>query len=403
MSGHCLVFNAGSSSLKFALFARGEDADGLDEVCHGQFEGLGSMPRFTVKDHAGAVLAEQSWEAGEGPRNHADFMSIFMAWLGDAMPDAAISQIGHRVVHGGPVYAEPLVLDAKTRADLDAYVPLAPLHQPHNLAGVDAAAGAFPDATQIACFDTAFHRHHPWVNDTFALPRRFYDEGVRRYGFHGLSYEYIADRLRTVAPDLASGRTVVLHLGNGASMCAMRDGKSVGSTMGFSALDGLPMGTRCGQIDPGVLLYLMDEKGMDAQAISTLLYKESGLKGLSGVSHDMRTLETNGTKEAEQAIAYFVFRIRRELGAMAAVLKGIDGVVFTGGIGENSRRVREEVLDGSAWLGIDIDPEANDANQEVISTPLSEVKVMVLKTNEELMIARHCLRLTDDKATMAAE
>jgi len=262
------------------------------------------------------------------------------------------------------------------------------LHQPHNLSGVHAARVAFPGVPQVACFDTAYHRNHPWVNDAFALPRSLYDEGVRRYGFHGLSYAYIAGKLARVAPQLAAGRVVVAHLGNGASMCAMENGQSIASTMGFSALDGLPMGTRCGQLDPGVLLYLMDQKGMSAAQISDLLYKQSGLLGISGLSNDMRTLEAAGTIEAAQAIDYFVFRCQREVGAMAAALGGIDALVFCGGIGENSRLVRARICERLGWIGIDLDPARNAANAQVISTDSARTKVLVLPTNEELVIAR---------------
>jgi acetate kinase len=283
-------------------------------------------------------------------------------------------------------------------ADLQALVPLAPLHEPFNIAGILAAKEAWPHVQQVACFDTAFHRSHPFVDDVFALPRRYYDEGVRRYGFHGLSYEYIVGRLAEVAPLHAAGRVVVAHLGNGASMCAIRDGHSVASTMGFTALDGLPMGTRCGQLDPGVVLYLMQTRNMDAAAISDLLYRESGLKGLSGVSHDMRELEASDKPEAQQAIEYFVFRIRRELGGMAAVLKGIDAFVFCGGIGENAWRVRERVLEGMEWIGIELDRFANRANAQVISSERSRVRVFVIPTDEEMMIARHTVGVVDAAA-----
>jgi acetate kinase len=281
------------------------------------------------------------------------------------------------------------VVDEGILETLRTLVPLAPLHQPHNISGIRAAMQAFPGAVQVACFDTAFHRSHPFVADAFALPRHLYEEGIRRYGFHGLSYEFIARRLRTVAPTLSTGRVIVAHLGNGASMCAMRDGRSFASTMGFTALDGLPMGTRCGQLDPGVVLYLMSEKGMDAQAISDLLYKESGLKGLSGLSHDMRILEGSDSPAAQEAIAYFVARIRREIGGLAAAIGGLDALVFTGGIGENSTRIREEVLTGMGWLGIVPDPAANSAGHQVISTADSGVAIFVLKTDEERMIAEH--------------
>ena len=272
--------------------------------------------------------------------------------------------------------------------DLETYVPFAPLHQPHNLAACHAARDAFPGALQVACFDTSFHRNHPWVNDTFALPREFYDKGIRRYGFHGLSYDYVSGALARIAPHLHAGRVVVAHLGNGASMCALLGGRSVASTMGFTALDGLPMGTRCGQLDPGVLLYLMDQEGMSATEISDLLYRRSGLLGLSGLSNDMRTLEAAGTPEAEQAIDYFTFRIRRELGALTAALGGLDAMVFCGGIGENSATIRDRVCQGMQWLGLELDRASNADNAQVVSTPLSRVRVLVIRTNEEIVIAR---------------
>jgi len=276
---------------------------------------------------------------------------------------------------------------------LDTYCPFAPLHQPHNLAGVRAAQAAFPDAAQVACFDTAFHRSHPFVNDTFALPHEFYDKGVRRYGFHGLSYEYIAGVLAERAPHLADGRVVVAHLGNGASMCALQNDRSVASTMGFSALDGLPMGTRCGQLDPGVLLYLMDQEGMDAAAISDLLYRRSGLLGMSGLSNDMRVLEAADTPQARDAIDYFVFRVQRELGGMAAAMGGIDALVFCGGIGEHSRLIRARVCERMGWMGIEIDHGRNAENAMVISSDLARTQVLVIPTNEELVIARATRRL----------
>jgi acetate kinase len=306
----------------------------------------------------------------------------------------AIEAVGHRIVHGGIEFTEPVVLDAGNLADLTALEPLAPLHQPHNLSGVRAAQRAFPDAIQVGCFDTSFHRSHPWVNDTYALPRQLYDDGIRRYGFHGLSYEYVTGRLVEIAPLHAAGRVVVAHLGNGASMCAMRDGQSVGSTMGFTALDGLPMGTRCGQLDPGVVLYLIDEKKMSVREVEDMLYLRSGLKGLSGLSQDMRALEAAGTKEARQAIDYFVFRVRRELGAMAAILSGLDAVVFCGGIGEHATAVRAQICEGFEWLGLELEAARNQASETVVSSDRSRVRTFVIPTNEELMIARHTARLT---------
>ncbi len=391
-----LTLNAGSSSLKFALFRSGRN---MSELARGQVEGLGSRPRLIARSKQGAILANQQLDANE-VRGHPEAVGVILALIEGALPKSPVGAVGHRVVHGGIRYSAPVVLDAAIIAELEALSPLAPLHQPHNLSGIAAARSAFPNAVQVACFDTAFHRQQPWVNDTFALPRSFYDEGVRRYGFHGLSYEYVTGELARIAPHHAAGRVVVAHLGNGASMCAINGGQSVASTMGFSALDGLPMGTRCGQLDPGVLLYLMGEKGMSAKQIEDLLYRRSGLLGLSGLSHDMRELEAAGTTEAQQAIDYFVFRIRRELGAMTAILSGLDAVVFCGGIGENAARVRERVCAGFEWIGIELDETRNRRAETIISSDRSRVRVLVIRTNEEAMIARHTAAVGSRESTV---
>ncbi len=382
MSRAVLALNAGSSSLKFALY--GEQGD--QALAQGLAERLGSdQARLTLKDAQGHQLPTMG-----GPlANHEQAMAAVLDSLRAAFPKTEPGAVGHRVVHGGADYDAPVLVDDAVLARIEALAPFAPLHQPHNLAGIRAAQSAFPGVPQIACFDTAFHRGHPWVNDTFALPRRYYDQGVRRYGFHGLSYSYIADALAQIAPQVAAGRVVVAHLGNGASMCAIENGRSVASSMGFSALDGLPMGTRCGQLDPGVMLYLMQQEGMDAEAITDLLYRRSGLLGLSGgLSNDMRTLEASDTPEARQAIDYFVFRIQRELGAMAATMGGIDALVFSGGIGENSAHIRARVCERTQWLGLILDPARNDGRAQVISTDTSPARIMVVPTDEELVIAR---------------
>jgi acetate kinase len=389
MSRHVLTLNAGSSSIKFALFDVGGDEPAARAV--GLAEMLATERRIKVRDADGAVTHEESWTDGAEAPFHAQALARVLAWRQAAFADANVIGVGHRVVHGGTRHDAPVAIDDDVLRHLQDLVPLAPLHQPHNLAGILAARAAWPDVAQVACFDTAFHRTHPFVNDVFALPLAFYDMGVRRYGFHGLSYEYITQRLQRIAPMHAAGRVIVAHLGNGASMCAIRDGQSIASSMGFTALDGLPMGTRCGQLDPGVVLFLMQEKGMSAAAITDLLYRESGLKGLSGVSHDMRELEASDRDEARQAIEYFVFRIRRELGGLAASLEGLDAMVFCGGIGEHAWRVRERVLEGMGWIGIDLDRGANRQGAEVISSPRSRVKVFVIPTNEEAMIASHTL------------
>lgn len=330
--------------------------------------------------------------------DHDAALAVVLCFLERAIGSAEIAAVGHRVVHGGIHFTESVVIDEERFRDLEGLNPLAPLHQPYNLAGVRAAQRAFPQAVQVACFDTAFHRAHPWVNDTYALPRRLYDEGIRRYGFHGLSYEYVVGRLKEFAPLYEAGRVVVMHLGNGASMCAIRDGQSVGSSMGFTALDGLPMGTRCGQLDPGVVLYLIQQKKMTPETIEDLLYHHSGLKGLSGLSQDMRELEASGTSEAMQAIDYFVFRIRRELGSMAAILGGLDAVVFCGGIGENAWHIRDRVCENFEWLGIEMDHARNQAGETLVSSDRSRARVFVIKTNEEMMIARHTARLVAEHA-----
>ena len=384
MTDIVLTINAGSSSVKFAAFRLGPDA--LDLRASGQIEGIGAAAAFSAEIASGERVAF-AFDESRGRVDHEAATRAILDWLNEALRGARVAAVGHRVVHGGPDFAAPLVID---RAGLDVLrrlIPLAPLHQPHNVACIEAALRAFPEAAQVACFDTAFHRAHPFIADAFALPRRFYDEGVRRYGFHGLSYEFISRRLRAVAPEIAAGRVIVAHLGNGASMCAMLGGRSVASTMGFTALDGLPMGTRCGQLDPGVVLYLMTEKKMSAEAVSDLLYRQSGLKGLSGLSHDMRVLEASDDPAASEAIAYFVARIRHEIGGLAAATGGLDALVFTAGIGENAWRVREAVLTGMGWIGIGLDREANRAGAQIVSSPDSAVTVFVLHTDEERMIA----------------
>ncbi len=380
MTEAVMTLNAGSSSLKVALFPLEGDAP----LASGLADRIGPEGVLKLKRADGSPLDL----ADSNLSTHAGAMRAVIASFRAAWPGLDVKAIGHRVVHGGDAYARPVIVDDAVMEKLEKLSPFAPLHQPHNLAGIRAAMEAFAGAPQVACFDTAFHRNHPWVNDTFALPRAMYDEGVRRYGFHGLSYEYIAGELQRVAPHLAQGRIVVAHLGNGASMCAMQNSNSIASTMGFSALDGLPMGTRCGQVDPGVLLYLMDQRGMSAAEISDLLYKQSGLLGLSGLSNDMRTLEAAGTPQAAQAIDYFVFRCQREISSLAASLGGIDALVFCGGIGENSRLVRARICERLGWMGIEIDHSRNGANDMVISSDLARTSVMVIPTNEELVIAR---------------
>jgi acetate kinase len=383
------VLNAGSSSIKFSLFAAvgGE----LELLARGQSEGLFTSPRFIAKDANGRILAEKSW--GEGVQlGHDGGLDYLVAFLQSNFAEHQLAAVGHRVVHGGLEYSKPVRVDAGVLTALEKFIPLAPLHQPHNLAPIRAFIERAPSLPQIACFDTAFHRDQPAVAQAFALPKAITDRGVQRYGFHGLSYEYIAHTMAKYDARAAAGKTVVLHLGNGASMCAISAGRSVASTMGFTAVDGLPMGTRCGSLDPGVLLYLMDELGMDARAIEKLIYQQSGLLGVSGISSDMRTLETSADPAATAAIDLMIYRIGRELGSLAAAMGGLDAIVFTAGIGENSRGLRARVCADAAWLGVDVDHAANEANGPRLSTGASRVAAWVIPTNEELMIARHTLR-----------
>jgi acetate kinase len=394
MADAILVLNAGSSSLKFSVFLDGEPP-GL--LLHGQLEGLFTQPRFLARDGAGEVVGEREWEA-DTRLGHAGAIEFLFGWGRGALGGHRIGAAGHRVVHGGLKFTRPVRIDPEVLAALEAFVPLAPLHQPHNLAAIKAIAQQAPALPQVACFDTSFHRTQPAVAQAFALPRRYTEEGVRRYGFHGLSYDYIASVLPNIDPRAATGRTVVAHLGNGASMCALRGGQSVAGTMGFTALDGLPMGTRCGALDPGVLLYLMDQHGLDVRALEKLLYQQCGLLGVSGISSDMRTLLASSEPRAAEAIDLFVYRIGRELGSLAAALGGLDALVFTGGIGENAAAIRARVCRDAAWLGLELDESANDARGPRISRPDSRVTAWVIPTNEELMIAQHTRRLLAGKA-----
>jgi acetate kinase len=354
MTDAVLTINAGSSSLKFALYQIA-GRDDLELAAKGQVEGIGTAPHFVAEDAEGRVLVERRWPDDHGS-GHDHFFRVVGGWLREDFGDrATLLGVGHRVVHGGTEFAAPVRVSPAVLAKLEALCPLAPLHQPHNLAGIRAVAAVQSDLPQVVCFDTAFHRSHPELADWFALPRRFHDEGVRRYGFHGLSYEYIASVLPKVAPEIAEGRVVVAHLGSGASMCAIRDRRSQDSTMAFTALDGLPMGTRCGALDAGVVLHLIRAYGMDADAIEGMLYHDSGLKGVSAISNDMRTLLASADPRAAHAIGLFVWRICRELG----VLGGLDGLVFTAGIGERSPRIRARVCERAAWLGIELDEQAN--------------------------------------------
>jgi acetate kinase len=389
MADAIIVLNAGSSSLKFSLFEIAGDEPAL--IQRGQLEGLTTNTHFVAKDAAGATVAEQSWYRALG---HDGAMAYLVEHMGESLGAHRLRAVGHRVVHGGMRYDKPMRVDVAVLAYLDTLVPLAPLHQPHNLAPIRALLARMPGLPQIACFDTSFHRAMSEVAQAFALPASITDRGVRRYGFHGLSYEYVASVLPGIDAAAAAGRTVVAHLGNGASMCAMVGGRSVASTMGFTAVDGLPMGTRTGALDPGVVLYMMDELGMDARAIEKMLYQQSGLLGMSGVSSDMRTLLASEEPRAKFAIEVFCYRIARELGSLAAAAGGLDALVFTGGIGEHAAPVRARVMQASAWLGLALDAAANDADGPRISAD-GPARAWVVPTNEELMIARHTREFVD--------
>jgi acetate kinase len=385
-----LVVNAGSSSVKFQTFAVSGPAEPR-RLIKGQVDGIGSRPRMRAQTGDGALLIDRHYGV-EDIAGIPAAMAVAADWLRQTQ-DVELVAVGHRVVHGGPDYDRPVLIDRDVLAHLERYVPLAPLHQPNNLAPIWSLLELRPAVPQVACFDTAFHRRHGVLADRYAIPERFYREGVRRYGFHGLSYEYVAGRLRDIAPGIAGARVIVAHLGSGASMCALAGGRSVESTMGFTALDGLPMGTRSGQIDPGVLLYLLTQKGMSAQEVETLLYRDSGLKGLSGLGSDMRELEASDSPAAALAIDYFVYRIGLSAGMLAAALGGLDAFIFTAGIGENSPMIRGRVAEQLAWLGALCDPVANEAGKSVLSPPHSKVGLYAVPTDEELMIARHTLAL----------
>jgi acetate kinase len=390
MTDGILVLNAGSSSLKFQVF---ELATRLSARLRGQIERIGTAPRFVAKNASGTALAAIDLSESQG-RDHAACLAFLASWLREKVAGGiSLAAVGHRVSHGGSEYTEPVRVDAQVLARLEALIPLVPLHQPFNLAPIRSLLEARPELPQVACFDTAFHTSQPKLAQLFGLPKRFYDEGVRRYGFHGLSYEYIAQQLTVQAPAIALRRVVVAHLGSGASMCALREGKSVANSFGFSALEGLPMGTRCGSLDPGVMIFLGRERGMSFEALEALLYKQSGLLGLSGISNDVRVLLESREPDAALAIDYFVYRASRELGSLAAALGGLDGLVFTAGIGENSAELRARICARASWLGVELEPSANEAGQQRISSPQSRVAVWVIPTNEELMIAQHTLSL----------
>ncbi len=389
MSDAILVVNAGSSSIKFQLFEIGA-GDALERLLRGQIDGIGVRPRLIARGSQSEVLVEESLASTVVPDLPAALQRVvefLRSQLGGKLPIA----IGHRVVHGGSKFSEPTVVTQSVIDELSTLIPLAPLHQPNNLAPIKVAHERMPGLVQVACFDTAFHHGHSDLADRYAIPDHLYREGVRRYGFHGLSYEYITDRLPAVAPNIANGKVIIAHLGSGASICAVSAGKSVDSTMGFTALDGLPMGTRPGQLDPGVVLYLLQNKKMTAQEIERFLYNDCGLKGLSGISNDVRVLLSSEDPGAHLALDYFVYRIASLTGSLAASMCGLDGFVFTAGIGENAPAIREAVIHRLSWLGIELDREANESGGPLISTLASRIACYVVPTDEELMIARHTL------------
>lgn len=387
MSDAILVLNSGSSSLKFSAF-RAED---LGLLVRGQVEGIGPAPRFVLRSGSDELIEEQRLTVGGC--DHHQALDLILSRVQEKLRDFRLAGVGHRVVHGGAHFAAPVRVDACVVAELEHLIPLAPLHQPHNLAAMKDMLRITPDLPQVACFDTAFHRTQPEVAQRFALPRKYTDEGVRRYGFHGLSYEYIASVLPDLDPRAAAGRTIVAHLGNGASMCALQAGRSVAATMSFTPADGLVMGTRVGSLDPGVMLYLMTQHGMDAAALEHLIYHQSGLLGVSGLSSDMRTLLASGDSRAAEAIDLFVYRLGRELGSLVAALGGLDALVFTGGIGENAALIRSRVCRDAAWIGIRVDEEANHRGARKLSSGASTAETWVIPTNEELMIAQHTRRV----------
>ncbi|OOV05822.1 acetate kinase [Rhodoferax fermentans] len=387
-----LVLNAGSSSLKFSVFRQATGSTELQTILSGQIAGIGSLATFEAKDASRRVLAKHSWN--ESDSNSRDIMLQYLLdWISSTLVDDQIVAAGHRVVHGGRFLGLPMKVTPALLNDLEQLVPLAPLHQPHNLAPIHILARNHPELDQVACFDTAFHSTQPKQAKTYALPRALSDEGVCKYGFHGLSYEYVSKQLLATRPELASGHIVICHLGNGSSLCAVKDGRSMDTTMGFTALDGVPMGTRSGSIDPGVLLYLMREKKMDLEAIEDLLYRRSGLLGVSGLSNDMKVLEESDDPHAKEAVDLFCFRVAKEVAAMAASMGGLDALVFTAGIGENSPYIRNMIAQRLAWLGVKLDADANSSRQFNISATDARVPTFVVPTNEEMMIAKHAMNL----------
>jgi acetate kinase len=389
-----LVINSGSSSLKFSVFIAQKN---ITPLLRGKIESIFTNPHFIAHDSGGNTIGEKSWTPGTKLGHEGAIEFVFEFGGSGVLAENTIESAGHRVVHGGTEFKEPALINESVVASLESLVPLAPLHQPYNIEAIRAIMKRSPDFPQVACFDTSFHCTQTLLEQTYAIPRKYTEAGVKRYGFHGLSYEYITSVLPRYDRKLASGRVVIAHLGNGASMCAVRNGKSVSSTMGFTAVCGLPMGTRSGTLDPGILIYMMDQYGMDTRAVEDLIYNQSGLLGVSGISNDMRTLLASTDPHAKEAVDLFIYRIGRELGSLAAALGGIDGIVFTAGIGENAPYIREKVCLDAGWLGIDLDKVANEAGGLRISSEGSKVSAWVIPTNEELVIAAHTKRLLESR------
>jgi len=399
MNRAILALNAGSSSIKFALYEHGLTAQRL--ISRGVIEGIGEDPHLIARAPDGTVVDQQAWGASV-TASHEELLSPLLAWMTSHLGHTELAAVGHRVVHGGSSFRQPVRIDAHTLSALEQLIPLAPLHQPHHLAAVKAIKHLRPELEQVACFDTAFHGDMPAVATGLGLPHAYAGAGMRRYGFHGLSYEYLAGQLRDFAPALADGRVILAHLGNGASLCAMRHGRSVDTTMGFSALDGLLMGTRCGGLDPGAVLHLLQARGLTVPAVERLLYQESGLLGVSGISGDMRTLLASSDRRAREAIDLFIYRIAKEIGALASALRGLDALVFSAGIGEHAASIRAAVCEALFWLGIECDELANQQHQTLISTIHSAVRVFVIRTDEEAVIARHTADVLRDLARQDA-
>lgn len=396
MSDAILILNAGSSSLKFSVY---RDTDPPELLLRGQLEALLTEPRFVARDATGRILGEHTWPAGATLGHHGAIEFLFDWGRRGGLGDKQLVAAGHRVVHGGTKFTQPVRVDNAVLADLESFVPLAPLHQPHNVAAIKAIGSHAAALPQVACFDTSFHRTQMPVVQHYAIPRKLTEAGIQRYGFHGLSYEYIASRLSQLDPQATSARTIVAHLGNGASLCALQGGGSVATTMGFTPLDGLAMGTRCGAIDPGVLIHLMDRYGMDSRGLERLLSQESGLLGVSGISSDMRTLldQESVSPRAAEAIELFVYRISREIGSLAAAIGGLDAIVFTGGIGEHAPSIRARVCRAAKWLGLELDERANERGEMRFSAADSRVTAWVIPTDEELMIAKHTQRVLSSR------